>query len=371
MALAGQLAHGQVLQDPLLDLVQPEVVLVEDGAGALQVEVVLAGRGPGQVEHPVEVGADHGALGRFGMHLLQALDVLLGLLVRRLGHAGLFQLLQVDADLLHVLGLLAQLLADGLELLAQEVFLLVLVHLALGLEVDLVLHVQHLDLVAQELVDLGQPAQRVGLLEDGLRVLDLQLEVGGDDVGQLAGLLDVLGDDQDLVGDLLAQLAGLLELLAQVLDHGLVFQGQLGRLLVLHRPHLGLQDLAVVVERLHAHAGDALDQHAHAAVGQLEHAHDQGHGAEAVELVLAGVLHVHVLLGQQQDQAVAVQGGVDGLLGLRAADVQGDDHVGEDHDVAQDQDREAVRDLDLVQLLFLFRARGDVVLFFGHVAPLT
>ncbi len=61
-----------------------------------------------------------------------------------------------------------------------------------------------------------------------------------------------------------------------------------------------------------------------------------------------------VLLGEQQDQAVAVQRRIDRFLGLGATDVQGYDHVGKDHDIAQDQYRQAVGDLDLVQFFLFF-----------------
>ena len=75
-ALALQLAHGQELEDALLDLLQPVVVVVEDSLGHVEIERVLgllastAGS-----RHHVEVGADDGRLGRDGWHPLQAGDL--------------------------------------------------------------------------------------------------------------------------------------------------------------------------------------------------------------------------------------------------------------------------------------------------------
>src|SRR5262249_62310569 len=50
-----ELRHGQVLDDPLLHLFEVVVVLVEDLARALQVEVVLRRLVPRQGRDPVEV----------------------------------------------------------------------------------------------------------------------------------------------------------------------------------------------------------------------------------------------------------------------------------------------------------------------------
>ena len=61
----------EVLDDPLLDLVEVEVVVVEHLARVLEVEVVLGVRAPRQRRDPLEVGADHAVLGR---RLRQALE---------------------------------------------------------------------------------------------------------------------------------------------------------------------------------------------------------------------------------------------------------------------------------------------------------
>ena len=62
--LVAQLRDREVLDDPLLDLVEVEVVVVEDLAGVVEVEVVLGVRAPRQRDDPLEVGADHAVLGR-------------------------------------------------------------------------------------------------------------------------------------------------------------------------------------------------------------------------------------------------------------------------------------------------------------------
>ena len=59
-----ELAHRQVLEDPVLDLLEVVVVGVEDLAGVGDVEVVLGLLRPGQLDQPLEVGADDAVLGR-------------------------------------------------------------------------------------------------------------------------------------------------------------------------------------------------------------------------------------------------------------------------------------------------------------------
>src|SRR5690606_38549950 len=61
--VAGQLAHGQELQDALLHLLQAIVILVEHLLSLDDADLAVALLGPGQVEQPVEVGANHAGLG--------------------------------------------------------------------------------------------------------------------------------------------------------------------------------------------------------------------------------------------------------------------------------------------------------------------
>ena len=94
--------------------------------------------------------------------------------------AGIFLLgdeLAVLRELLGDLLALAELLLDRAELLAQVVLALRLVHLAARLRRDLLLHRQDGDLLGEALVDEPQPLDRVGRLEDLLRLLELEVQV--------------------------------------------------------------------------------------------------------------------------------------------------------------------------------------------------
>src|SRR5439155_21586238 len=60
-----QLAYREEPEDAVLDLVEVVMVLVENPAGVLDIEVVLGRGRPGQADQPFEVGAHDGVLGGF------------------------------------------------------------------------------------------------------------------------------------------------------------------------------------------------------------------------------------------------------------------------------------------------------------------
>ena len=224
-ALVGPaLAHGQVLDDPVLDVIQAGVVRVQDGPGRADV-VGVVGRGvPRDLQHRVQPGADPAALGRLVGAALQ----LVGLLERRLLDL-LGQVRGLDPGLVVVfLGArlavqLRQLLADGRELLAQQELALLLLHALAHVVLDGLGHVQLGQRVAGP---ADQPLQAL-LGVDGLQQLValLELEVRGvaravgqrrrlgdvlqhvDDLPRAALLQDRRGDAAVLTGQLLGALA--------------------------------------------------------------------------------------------------------------------------------------------------------------------
>ncbi len=156
-------------------------------------------------------------------------ELLLRLLGRLLRHLGLFDLL---AQFAHVLGPvvgLAQLALDGLQLLAQEIFALRLVDLAAHIGLDLLLHGEQLDLLAQRLVDALDALHRVGDLEDLLGLLHLEAHVRDGEVGKLARIVHVLDDHHDVGQDHLAEGDELLDLLLYVPHERLGLEVRLGQ----------------------------------------------------------------------------------------------------------------------------------------------
>ena len=124
-------------------------------------------------------------------HLLEPAELLERLLLDLLGHAGrrwIFSRVLVDLGL--DLVELAELLLDRLELLAQEVLPLRLGHLLLDAVLDLGAELEDLELLAQEARRPARGAPRARGLEDRLLLLDLQVQMERDEVGETARLLD-------------------------------------------------------------------------------------------------------------------------------------------------------------------------------------
>ena len=143
-------------------------------------------------------------------------------------------------ELLLLLAQLAQLLLDGLELLAQVVLALGLRHLALHGGVDLVRELQDLALPVEQLERELHPRLELDRLEDLLLLLDGEVDVGRDEVGEVPGVrdrLEELGRGRREVRHQLDHLAGqLLEVDRERLDLDVV-----GRGLVLDRVHARLE----------------------------------------------------------------------------------------------------------------------------------
>jgi hypothetical protein len=257
---------------------------------------------------------------------LQPADLALDRGADRLGHLALLDLPAVGVEHAVAVLVLAELLADGGELLAEDELALGLLHALGDVLADAVLQLDLGEGVAGPGEDLLQPLLDV----DGLQHLDLLLEgeVGGVDggVGDLAGV----GHAAQQLGDLLGA-AGLQD----VLHHRAVLAREL------EGPVAGggvvdLLDLDPGGAAGAGHAGaDARPaQAAHddreLAVGQLAGVLDLGHRAHA------GVAAVDPR--HEQELAAGVVGGAGGRARLRRLEGCGHDHAGEHDPAGQGQE---------------------------------
>ena len=101
----------------------------------------------------------------------------------------------------------------------------------------------------------------------------------------------------------------------------------------------------------------ALDEHLHRAVGELQHLQDRRDAADLEHVVGLGLVLAGGLLGDQHDLPARFHRDLERLDRFRAADEQRNDHVREDDDVAQRQQRQ----LDLL---------GGQNGMTGHLGPL-
>ena len=261
-AVRPALAHGEVLDDPLLHVGEPGVIGVERAPGLPQVEVVLRARPPRQLEDGVEPGADPAMLGALLARALQPGDLALDGLASRVRHLQPAQAAAVLLDGVRGLVGLAQLLADGGQLLAQQEVALRALHALRDLVADPLPQGQ----VCEHVAHPAQEPLEPGLHLDGLQQLDLLLE---GQVGRVAGEVGQgarVGDGPQGLGDLARP-----AVLEHVLHHRSDLTGQLqGTLAGIGVPH-----------RLHLHPkGRPGAGKAHADAGAAHAPHDgRGHAA--------------------------------------------------------------------------------------------
>ena len=129
------------------------MVLVEDAARLLEVDRLLGRELPGQLDQPVEIGADHAVFGRGLGHPLEPAELAPRLLLDLLRHLGLGDRLAQLGDLVLLAVGVAQLLLDRRHLLAEEHLALALVERGAGLLADLLRQPEHLDPLGEEARD--------------------------------------------------------------------------------------------------------------------------------------------------------------------------------------------------------------------------
>ena len=178
-----ELTDGQVFEDPLLDLLQVEVIVVQHFAGPAEFEAVAAGLAPGQDRQPVEIGADDRVLRRAGVHSREPLELAFGLAQDFPRRIGLLDPLPHFGDLGVFTLALAELLLDRLELLAKEVVALGFGQLAADLFLDLGRELEDGELPGQVLPQPLQPGPNVDLAEQALLFLDRERQARGQQVG--------------------------------------------------------------------------------------------------------------------------------------------------------------------------------------------
>ncbi len=299
---------------------------IEDGPGGHQVEMVVTAHTPGQVEDGVEPGANPPVLRGLGARAFQPVDLALDRGQRFGGEGAAVQAVPVVLGQVVLAGLVAELLADGGQLLAQEELALVALHALAHVGPDLLAHLGFGEGVLHPGHHLGQP----GVDIDGLQQLDAAFQ---GQVGPPAGAVR-----QRAGGFHVAEHGGharAAQLLQQQPGRGPVLAGQLlgpgARRRVVDRLDLDPQGIAGA-DHARSHQGASFGPHhqGRGAVGEGSPILDPGDGPHPGELPVDA--------GQEQ-HAVIVADGIDGGAGLRGLEGDGDHHLGEHDTRAQGQDR--------------------------------
>ena len=331
--LVGPRLHGEIFDDPLLDLFQTVVVGVQHLLGAAKVLLGARLHAPRQRQQPVEVVAADRRLGRHRRHRLKLLQLGFRLFAGFLAELGCRDLLFQFGDLVLALVAIPQLALDRLHLLVEIVLALRLLHLGLDAGLDLLLDLQDGHLALHQAVYLFQPLGDVQRVQQVLLAGDVDAEMARHEVGQHGRLARLADGGHGFLGNVLADLDVALELFGHGADkrgHAVGVAGQLGQ-----RFGRRLEMGVVLDEAGDGHALAPLDQHLDGAVGQFQQLQDVRQHAGAVDPVLARLVDRGVLLRGQQDRRVAVHHRLECADGFLAPDEQRHDHVGEHDDVTQ------------------------------------
>ena len=194
-AVGAQLAHCQVLGDAPLDVLEPGVIGVEHLARVNGVEAFFRALRPRHRDQPVEIGADHRRLARRVAHPLQSGQLALRLLANRIGHprrGDLGAVLVGDRGLVF-----AELLADGVHLLAQKILALLLLGARIDVLADALAELQLGEAIALQLERQLQPLDDVQRLQQPHFLLVAQVGRIAGGVGQGAGLGDGANEGAD------------------------------------------------------------------------------------------------------------------------------------------------------------------------------
>ena len=187
----------------------------------------------GKLRDPLEVGPDDLGFHRLATRPFQPAQLALDL---RSGFLGEFELVELGPEFLDLARLIvvAKLLLNRLHLLAEVHLLLPFAQFRLDLRLDLVLRLEHADLALNQDQNAAEAVFDAERLKQVLLLLDRQLDITGDEVGESGGI----GHG---VHDLVEHLFGEPSSLAQFHGPfaGLTIEGGEGRVLRVDRHHLG------------------------------------------------------------------------------------------------------------------------------------
>src|SRR5438105_4535633 len=333
LRLLDERTHREELEDAVLDLLEPVMILVEHRLSVLQIAVLAGLLVPGNGDEPVEIVARDGGFRRHRRHRLEALQLLDGLLLDVLRHLRLFDLLLQLVDLVALLVLAPQLLLNRLHLLVEVVLLLRLLHLLLdaGLDAAIDLELVHLDF--EDAGDAVQALERRDDLEQVLLLVDADEQVRGNRIGQLARIVNTHRGNHRVVVQVVRQLHVLLEQRHDAPHRPL----DVARRFLLLGEHLDddAVEALVFLPLDGARAIDALDEHLDVAIRQLQALDDVGDAAHRVDIVRARIVNRRVVLRREEDPLVLQQRVLERARGRWPPDYERHHHVGENDDVPQ------------------------------------
>ena len=337
-----QLPHGKHFQNTLLDLFQSEMILVQNLSCCRQINAFFGSGIPRQLQHRVQIGADHRRLGGAKGLLTQALQFL-----EELAFGLLWQFERLDTALIGVeffLVVVPQFTVDHLELLTQIILPLSLVDAVLHLFLQFRLHAQHFQLLMEQ--DVAQMQAPVGVkLAQHLGLFPVvKGGVLSHDVGNDAGIMGGQELEHIVPKHFLAQLHKGLKLLVGHTDLRLRAGGNGAVRLLRNMLDAGAQIGVELNHRVHSAPCFALNQHTDGLPGQAQHLLDLGHRAHGTQRVKVGVVRGNVVLRHKEHPLIGVHGAIQRADRFLPAHVKMEHRPRKYRQSAQSDDRQPFED---------------------------
>src|SRR5262249_6782188 len=124
LALGIEFTHREIFENSAFDLGKAIVIFVKNAAGLANINRVRAGLPPGEIDHPVQLRAEHRIFAGRLRHPFEPLELLLRLVLRFLRHLRLLDSFTQLGELGRLLIALAKLLLDLAKLLPKNVLAL-------------------------------------------------------------------------------------------------------------------------------------------------------------------------------------------------------------------------------------------------------
>ena len=337
--VALEFQHRQVLDDAVFDFLQSVVVLVQHFLGVGQVQVVFGQLAPGQIQHEFDVVVLDAVVRRGRVVFLQ-LGHLLFEDARHVGRPFLFGRARAElGEIFHLVH--AQLFLDGLQLVVQVVFALLLVYLALNLGVDLIFDAQQLVLRLQQFQQVHRPGLDGGLGQQvGLPLEMLHLHGRGDEVHQEGEIVDSFQGRHRLFGGEGGRFDNLHRPLFQGVGNGPDIGVVLFRQFVGQVIDIGFDIRVEGNDILDFQPFDTLKDGGYTAIRHIQRAENLGNRSVRAEVTLARVLHRDIALGYGTQETAFFGDILDDAQRNLAAHGHGIDDARKQHGVPQGQYRE-------------------------------
>ncbi len=323
-------AHAQVVEDAILYPLQIVMIQVENLLRLGDVHFAAGGLGPRQYRQPLDVVARERVVGGHGRHPRKPVELLGSLLLHLCRHACGFDLLPQLLDILLALVQLADFLLDGLQLFAQVVIALRLLHLVLDFGLDLVAQLLDFGFLGQMLVDALHAQHHVGRLQQFLLVGGGQeRQRGSNEIDQAPGIFNIERDGLQLVGKGRRGGDDLLELR----DHIPLQRFQLGALARIHFRQMidrGHHERLKLSKFAQLDPLRALGKDEQALVGHFDDFVHRRQGADGIQV--AGLRAVHAFVALRDDHnGLLLSQGLNELDGALPADGQRQHGMGKQH----------------------------------------